>query len=322
MKHPLFTNARRPVLSCRVAKLASGPPGRACIASERTSRGFAVRGSALPGLCARRCSPPTAMPTASRIVRKSIALVLSREWKINTSERQQLVRRAELKNFYAYHGTDWTNSSFVNSEMRQMFIAWQRTGRSAIRRVIHDHIWPKPPPCAVNVLLALFPLRSTLTAAAFRPRLLLGSGFGKFKAGALSSHVTHLLLNAIRRASASAFAMEHAAAAVDASIRLLKLNRWLVRLSGHVLPQLAIICTSFPLPFAFRVCFLLRRKGVGTFAARSLSWTLRVESGCFCALAPRGAPQLLAPRIGPRSIAVPFSRRCCAGCLDTASAGP
>jgi hypothetical protein len=204
----------------------------------------------------------------------------------------------------------------------EMLVTKRRSKYRRISRCNKAQVWPKPPPHAVNVLLALLPLRSTLTAAAFRPRLLLGSGFGKFKAGALSFHRTHLPLISGDKAIASEIAMEHSAAAAIASIRLLKLNRWLVRLSGHVPPQLAIICTSFPPPFAFRVVFLASTEGRRTFAAGSSSWTLRAESGCFCALAPRGAPQLLAPRIGPRPIAFPFSRRCCAGCLETASAGP
>ena len=239
------------------------------------------------------------MPTLTRTIRKSIALALSRAWKINVSIRQRLIRLVEMDKSYAYRGNDWNNGSFVHSDIQEILIAWRRKGCSVIRRIIHDHIWPKPPPCAVNVLLALFPLRSTLTAAAFRPGLLLGSGFGRFKAGALSSHVTHLLLSAIRTGSASAFAMEHAAAAVVASIQLLKLNRWLVRLCGHVPPQLAIICTSFPLPFAFRVVFLASTEGRRTFAAGLSSWTLRAESGYLCALAPHGAPQLLAPESAP-----------------------
>jgi hypothetical protein len=261
MKLPLFKDACRPVLSCRVAESANGPPARACFAPKWTSRAFAVRGSAAPGPCARRCSPPTAMPTSTRTVRKSIALALSRARKVNASERQRLIRLAKIDNSHAYRGTDWTNGSFVHSETQEILIVRRRKGCSVIRRPIHDHIWPKPPPRAVNVLLALFPLRSTLTAAAFRPGLLLGSGFGEFKAGALLSHRTHLLLSSNRTAGVSAMAIEDAAAAAIATIRQIKQNRWLFRLFLHI-PVLPAVIGSFPpLPFAFSVVFLASADG-------------------------------------------------------------
>lgn len=294
MKPRQPTKARRPVLSVCLARLAGVLPSRACFAVGRRQR-LPVRGSALPGQFARRCSPPTA--AADR--HSDISMLI--KWPLICIGS---IRSYELQSFTQMWATKW------------------RPKCRRISRCNKAQVWPKPPPHAVNVLLALLPLRSTLTAAAFRPGLLLGSGFGKSKAGALSFHRTHLPLISGDKAIASEIAMEHSAAAAIASIRLLKLNRWVVRLSGHVPPQLVIICTSFPLPFAFRVVILASTEGCWTFAAGSSSWTLRAESGCFCALAPRGAPQLLAPRIGPRSIAFPFSRRCCAGCLETASASP
>ena len=285
MKTELPNKARRPVPSVRLARLAGVLPARACFAVGRKQRP-PVRGSALPGRFARRCSPPTAAADRHSDVPMLIKWPLIRGGSIRSYEHQNDI---------------------------EMLVTKRRSKCRRISGCNKAQVWPKPPPHAVNVLLALLPLRSTLTAAAFRPRLLLGSGFGKSKAGALSFHKTHLPLISGDKAIASKIAMEHAAAAAIASIQLLKLNRWLVRLCGHVPPQLAIICTSFPLPFAFRVVFLASTEGCWTFAAGSSSWTLRAESGCFCALAPRGAPQLLAPRIGPRSTAFPFSRRCCAG---------
>jgi hypothetical protein len=71
---------------------------------------------------------------------------------------------------------------------------WATKWRSKCRRISgynKAQVWPKPPPDTVNVSLALLPLRSTLTASAFRPWLLLGSGFGEFKAGALSFQREH-----------------------------------------------------------------------------------------------------------------------------------
>jgi len=60
MKPPLLLNARRPLPSGRRGLLAVVLPARACFVPERTSKRFAVRGSAPPGREARRCSPPTA----------------------------------------------------------------------------------------------------------------------------------------------------------------------------------------------------------------------------------------------------------------------
>ena len=56
----------------------------------------------------------------------------------------------------------------------------------------------------------------------------------------------------------------------------------------------------FPLfPLLLGVRFWLRRMRLRTFSA-SLYWRASgAESGCFCALAPRGAPRLLAPETAP-----------------------
>jgi hypothetical protein len=223
MKPRQPTKARRPVLSVCLARLAGVLPSRACFAVGRRQR-LPVRGSALPGQFARRCSPPTA--AADR--HSDISMLI--KWPLICIGS---IRSYELQSFTQMWATKW------------------RPKCRRISRCNKAQVWPKPPPHAVNVLLALLRLRSTLTAAAFRRRLLLGSGFGKSKAGALSFHKTHLPLISGDKAIASEIAMEHAAAAAIASIQLLKQNRWLVRLSGHVPPHLAIICTSFPLPLHF-----------------------------------------------------------------------
>src|SRR5580693_6345752 len=103
-------------------------------------------------------------------------------------------------------------------------------------------VWPKPPPHAVNVLLALLPLRSTLTAAAFRPRLLLGSGFGKFKAGALSFHAEH-----------DALTMQLAAIAVKVVTQLLESCRHAVCPASHSPTRSLAVGEPIPFPYAFRV---------------------------------------------------------------------
>jgi hypothetical protein len=85
-------------------------------------------------------------------------------------------------------------------------------------------------------------LRSTLTAAAFRPGLLLSSGFGKFKAGALSFQREHERLTT-----------QHAAIAVKVMARLLEPCLCVVREFSHVLTRPMTIDKPSPSPLAFGV---------------------------------------------------------------------
>src|SRR5580658_6491411 len=134
--------------------------------------------------------------------------------------------------------------------------------RSKCRRISgcsKAQVWPKPPPHAVNVLLALFPLRSTLTAAAFRPRLLLGSGFGKFKAGALSFHAEH-----------DGLTMQPAAIAANVLTQLLESHPRTVRSGRRVTARSAVIGKPSPFPLAFRVALLASSKVRRNFSGRVL----------------------------------------------------
>jgi hypothetical protein len=115
--------------------------------------------------------------------------------------------------------------------------------RGTNRRNDGTQVWPKPPPDAVNVLLAA--LRSTLTAAAFRPGLLLGSGFGKFKARALPFQREHVRLTTQR-----------AAIAVKVMARLLEPCLCDVREFSRVLTRPVTIGKPSPFPLAFKVALL------------------------------------------------------------------
>jgi hypothetical protein len=115
--------------------------------------------------------------------------------------------------------------------------------RGTNRRDDGTQVWPKPPPDAVNVLLAA--LRSTLTAAAFRPGLLLGSGFGEFKARALSFEREY-----------AALAKQPTAIDVKVMARLLEPCLCVVREFSRVLTRPVTIGKPPPFPLAFRVALL------------------------------------------------------------------
>jgi hypothetical protein len=115
--------------------------------------------------------------------------------------------------------------------------------RGTNRRNDGTQVWPKPPPDAVNVLLAA--LRSTLTAAAFRPGLLLGFGFGKLKASALSFQREY-----------AALTRQLTAIAVKVIARFLEPSLCVVREFSRVLTRQVTIGKPSPFPLAFRVALL------------------------------------------------------------------
>jgi hypothetical protein len=231
MKTELPNKARRPVPSVRLARLAGVMPVRASFAVGRKQRP-AVRGSALPGRFARRCSPPTAATDEH----SDVSMLIN--WPLI---RGGCIRSYELQNDTQMRATKW---------------------RSKCRRISgcnKAQVWPKPPPHAVNVLLALFPLRSTLTATAFRPRLLLGSGFGKFKAGALCFQREHKWVT-----------MQRTAAAVTEVTRLLELYSCAVRSGSRVKAQSITIGKPSPFPLAFRVALLASSEACPNLSGRVL----------------------------------------------------
>jgi hypothetical protein len=175
---------------------------------------------------------------------------------VDNTERQRFIRLAEMDNWPARRGDDSTGGSFFRVEAPTILIKWRLVVCSVVRRANHDHIWPKPPPRAVNVLLALFPLRSTLTAAAFRPRLRLGSGFGKFKAGALSFEMEHERVAAQPTAASRTCLKKEAATAAPMTIRLHKPGCWRIRLFVPDSACLINIRNSSLFPLVFRVVSL------------------------------------------------------------------
>ena len=231
MKTELPNKARRPVPPVRLARLAGVLPARACFAVGRKQRP-PVRCSALPGRFARRCSPPTAAADEHSDVSMLINWPLIRGGNIRSCEHQSDI---------------------------EMLVTKRRSKYRRISRCNKAQVWPKPPPHAVNVLLALFPLRSTLTAAAFRPRLLLGSGFGKFKAGALSFHAEH-----------DGLTMQPAAIAANVLTQLLESHPRTVRSGSRVTARSATIGKPSPFHLAFRVALLASSKVRRNFSGRVL----------------------------------------------------
>ena len=98
-----------------------------------------------------------------------------------------------------------------------------------------------------------------LTAAAFRPRLLLGSGFGKAKAGALSFHAEH-----------DGLTMQSAAIAAKVMAQLLESYPCAVRSGSRVTARSATIGKPSPFPLAFRVALLASSKARRNFSGRVL----------------------------------------------------
>ncbi len=243
MKPPLLLNARRPLPSGRRVLLAVVLPARACFVPERTPKRFAVRGSAPPGRDARRCSPPTATINRNTNVSTVTVWPFIRGSRLYSSEHEnhsQTFGMAMLPVRCGDHldamTTAHADASIAGTVRRLMF-------RGTSRRNDGTQVWPKPPSDSVNVLLAA--LRYTLTAAAFRPGLLLGSGFGKFKARALSFQREHVRLTTQR-------------AAIDVKVmaRLLEPCLCIVREFSRVLTRPVTIGKPSPFPLAFRVALL------------------------------------------------------------------
>jgi hypothetical protein len=253
MKPSLLICAHRPVPPCRVAESASVTPSCACFALKRTSKRFAVRDSAPPGWFARRCSPPTATGETEP---SGLVLIVSPRIRANGLRNDE---RRDYKTSIAYsrQNLDLREIVQANAELKA---AGKRTRcQPRGQRYNGTQVWPKPPPHAVNVLLALFPLRSTLTPAAFRPDLRLGSGFGKFKAGALSFQREY-----------DGAAISQMAVAAKTMTQLLESWPSAVCPGIRVLPRSMIIGNSSLLPLAFRVVLLASSEARLNFSGRGL----------------------------------------------------
>jgi hypothetical protein len=98
-----------------------------------------------------------------------------------------------------------------------------------------------------------------LTAAAFRPRLLLGSGFGKFKAGALSFHAEHYGIT-----------LQPPAIAAKAMAQLLESYPHTVRSGSRVTARSATIGKPSLFPLAFRVALLASAEARPNLSSRVL----------------------------------------------------
>jgi hypothetical protein len=140
-----------------------------------------------------------------------------------------------------------------------------------------------------------------LTAAAFRPRLLLGSGFGKAKAGALFSH-RELWGLIIRETADAAIVLTHS----------LNSTRCVARSSARLLPRPIATDHRSPFPFAIRVVFLassearlnFSRGGAFSGVVVLLLGTLAAVPGCVKILRI-----LFSPSVVPAFIRCPSLRR-------------
>src|SRR5437773_4523692 len=200
MKPQLLASARRPVPSAPAAKSARVLPARACFDRMGAPKRLAVRGSALPGRYARHCSPPTAAEDETVNLSMLIAWPSIRQGTLGSYAHEDYIQAGVL----LAHRFDRLGAVACNQASSETFeVTASRFGRTTNRRMSLDnspHQWVK---CTASELAGAAALccqgsardrqcgshsPPPLTAAAFRLVLRLGSGFGKTKAGALSSH--------------------------------------------------------------------------------------------------------------------------------------
>ena len=197
MKPQLLANARRPVPSAHAAKSARVLPARACFDRMGAPKRLAVRGSSLPGRYARHCSPPTAAEDETVNLSMLIAWPSIRQGTLGSYVHEDYIQTLGTGVLLA-HRFDRLGTVACNQASSETFeVTASRFGRTTNRRMSLDnspHEWVK---CTASELAGAAALccqgsapasPPPLTAAAFRLVLRLGSGFGKTKAGALSSH--------------------------------------------------------------------------------------------------------------------------------------
>lgn len=273
MKRQLLVKARKPVPSGRDAHSARVLPARACFGPKRTTKGFAVRGSAQPGLCARRCSPPTT--TTEKNVNNS-ALIdgpSMRQGRLSSYERENYNRTLEpgilfTDRFSCVASTPFAQIDIQNPE------SWATEARQILAAKVNRQLPMDSSPgvpterrCASLAEPAALCCQGSapaspppLTAAAFRPRLLLGSGFGEFKAGALSFQREHECLT-----------MQRTAVAAKVLTQLLESHPRTVRSGSRVTARSATIGKPSPFPLAFRVALLASSKVRWNFSGQRVA---------------------------------------------------
>ena len=239
MKSQLLINARRPVPSGRVANLARRLPTRACFARQRASKRLAVRGSALPGRDARHCSPPTAAMNRNVNIFVLIAWPSILGTTLSSYGHEAEIQIVETGILLAHRhnrlgaiapdaGAVGLTASIVDRQTNRQapFIA-SMPGRA--QRLVAELAGAAALCCQGSARDRQCGSHSPppLTAAAFRLFLLLGSGFGNIKAGALFSQLEHDRMT-LRRPAVAAIALAHSLDStrfvVESSARLLALS--------------------------------------------------------------------------------------------------
>jgi hypothetical protein len=225
---------------------------------------LAVRGSALPGRNARHCSPPT----AATLKNVNISALIQRQ-SIHGRSLSSYVHESYIQTLetgiWLAHGDNRLDAIARNQ------LAIGTIGLTA-RRIAHATNRQTPfmvslPEriCKLAEAAALCCQGSApaspppLTAAAFRPRLLLGSGFGEFKAGALSFHAEHYGIT-----------LQPTAIAAKAMAQLLESYPHTVRSGSRVTARSATIGKPSLFPLAFRVALLASSKVRRNFSGRVL----------------------------------------------------
>ena len=233
---------------------------------------LAVRGSALPGRNARHCSPPTA--TTDKNVNNSALIggTSMRQGRLSSYERENYNRTLEpgilfTDRFSCVASTPFAQIDIQNPE------SWATEARQILAAKVNRQLPMDSSPgvpterrCASLAEPAALCCQGSapaspppLTAAAFRRRLLLGSGFGKFKAGALSFQREYECLT-----------MQRTAVATDVLTQLFESYPRTVRSGSRVTARSATIGKPSPFPLAFRVALLASSKVRRNFSGRVL----------------------------------------------------
>ena len=212
----------------------------------------------------RHCSPPTA--TTDKNVNNSALIggTSMRQGRLSSYERENYNRTLEPRILLTDRFARAASTAFAQIDIQNPE-SWATEARQISAARINRQLpmesspgVPRERRCATLAEAAALRCQGSapaspppLTAAAFRPRLLLGSGFGKAKAGALFSHREHRGL--IIRETADA-AIVHAHRSIQ-----FRAFPGCARICCHAQVR-PTIAAHFPLLLGW--CFWLRRKRV------------------------------------------------------------
>jgi len=222
MKSQLLVSARRPVPSGRVANFAIRLPTRACIANGCRHR-LPVRGSALPGRHTRHCSPPTAMADENVTNSTLVAWPSVRRGTVGSYGGESDIQTLAMGVLLAHDGSRLGAIASDQTDVGAVGLIATTVDREPNRQAPFTASLPDRTQRLAGELAGAAALccqgsardrqcgshsPPPLTAAAFRLFLLLGSGFGNTKAGALFSQLEHDRRK-MRRPAVAAIALAH-----------------------------------------------------------------------------------------------------------------